>query len=304
MTPVRMGVCAVACTLISLSPLHAQSRGVYPLGMSAINSGVTADPGFSYSNQLLYYSRDESKDRSGETLATGYNGVLMDLNSFTWVSDTKMLGARYSAGITLPIAKNELDSDIQGPVSGGSGFADAYFLPLILGWNEKAVALRFLFGVLAPTGKFDAGGSDNVGSGYWTFTLSSGQTFYLTGDRVFAFSAYEIYEWHTTQEGTDIHPGDTLSVDYSLTGTLPVSPSLRLQAGLVGYEQRQTTARTGPAITMAQSDERYAVNAIGVGLSAIFPKPKLSVGIRYYDEFANRSTFQGYSLQFSGSLRF
>ena len=29
--------------------------------MSAVNSGVTAEPGFTYSNQLLFYSRDTAK---------------------------------------------------------------------------------------------------------------------------------------------------------------------------------------------------------------------------------------------------
>ena len=47
-------------------PLLAQVRGVYPLGMTAVNSGVTPAPGWSYSNQFLYYSRDESKGPSGE----------------------------------------------------------------------------------------------------------------------------------------------------------------------------------------------------------------------------------------------
>jgi len=273
--------------------------------MSAINSGVTADPGFSYSNQLLYYSRSTSRDDDGNEIASGYNGVLMDLNSFSWVSTTEILGGRYSAALTLPVAKNELDSDISGPVSGGSGFADSYFLPLILGWNKERVAFRVLFGFLAPTGRFNAGASNNVGSGYWTFALSSGQTLYLTDDKRLTLSAYQMYEWHTTQEGTAIHPGDTFNLDYSLTASFPMATgSWRLQAGVVGYEERQTTSKTGPAVSEIQSSERYAVNAIGVGLNATIPSHNLSIGLRYYDEFANRSTFQGYSLQLSGAIRF
>ena len=37
-----------ATTLVSPPPRTRQNRGVYPLGMSAINSGVTAEPGFTY----------------------------------------------------------------------------------------------------------------------------------------------------------------------------------------------------------------------------------------------------------------
>ena len=307
MTFLRNAFCSLACMAVCAVPVYAQSRGVYPLGMSAVNSGLTPEPGFSYANQLLFYSRDNAKDDDGNTLpVTRHNGVLMDLNSFIWVSGKEILGgAKYSASATLPVAKNELESDVNGPISGGSGYADSYFLPLILGWNAERTGIRFLFGFLAPTGRFNAGASNNVGSGYWTFTLSSGQTVFLTENKLLAFSAYEMYEFHTTQEGTETHPGDTFDLDYSLMRTFPISQaSWRLQIGVVGYEQRQTTAKTGPSITEVQSSERYAVNAIGVGLNATFPEQKLNLSLRYFDEFSNRSTFQGYSLQLSGAIRF
>ena len=77
---------AIFETILS-AKTEAQSRGVYPLGMSAINSGITPQPGFSYSNQLLFYSRDEIKANDGSTLPVkGNNSVLMDLNSLVWVS--------------------------------------------------------------------------------------------------------------------------------------------------------------------------------------------------------------------------
>jgi hypothetical protein len=102
---------------------HAQSRGVYPLGMTAVGSGVTPDPGFTYANQLLFYSRDESKADDGSTLpVSGQNAVIMDMNSFVWVSRWTFLGgAHYSAVATLPVAKNQLVSDIHGQLSGGGG---------------------------------------------------------------------------------------------------------------------------------------------------------------------------------------
>src|SRR5262249_23181462 len=137
-------ICALAVTTWS----HAQSRGVYPLGMSATNSGVTPKPGFTYSNQFLFYSRDEAKANDGSTLPiTGNNSVWMDLNSFIWVSRNTLLGgASYSAFATLPVAKNDLTSDIHGNISGGSGFADSYYVPLVLGWNKERAAFRIMYG--------------------------------------------------------------------------------------------------------------------------------------------------------------
>src|SRR5215472_504965 len=188
-------------------PLVAQIRGVYPLGMSATNSGVTPEPGISYVNQFLFYSRDEAKGPNGEILATGQNSVMMDMNSFVWVSRKEigiLGGARFSISATLPIANNSLTSDVQGGISGGGGFADSYYQPFILGWQKKRTDVRAIYGFLAPTGRFEAGANNNVGSGYWTNVLSSGQTIYLAENRSTALSTFEMYEFHGTQPGTEI----------------------------------------------------------------------------------------------------
>jgi len=305
-SPAWLGIVAVVCALILAKEAQAQSRGVYPLGMSATNSGVTPAPGFTYSNQLLFYSRDEAKDQNGRTLPiTGNNSVLMDMNSLIWVSAKEFLGgARYSAFATLPFATNDLTSDIHGNISGGNGFADSYYVPFVLGWNKERVAIRALYGFLAPTGRFAADTNDNVGSGYWTHALSSGQTFYLTKNKSWALSAYEMYEFHTTQETTGTHPGQTFDLDYSWTKTFTYAQARALQVGLVGYEQRQTTATTGPAITPQETSERYAVNALGAGSNVTLWNRKVNLGLKFFEEFANRSTFQGYSLQFLGSIKF
>jgi hypothetical protein len=285
---------------------EAQNRGVYPLGMSATYSGLTPGPGFTYVNQLLFYSRDHAKDDVGHTLAVmGENYVLMDMNTLAWVSRKTFLGgAKYSAAATLPFAKNSLTSDIQGRVSGGGGFADSYYLPFILGWNRERLALRAIYGFLAPTGRFAPNATNNVGSGYWTHALSSGQTFYLSSNKRLVLSTFQMYEFHTKQELTGIHPGDTFDLDYSFLGSPPAPKDVQLQIGLVGYEQRQTTAKTGPNISLVASEERYAVNALGFAVTSAFPKHKANLGFKYFKEFLNRSTFQGYSVQLSGSISF
>ena len=293
-----------AASLVFAGPVGAQNRGVYPLGMSAINSGVTAGPGFTYANLFLYYSRNESKGPDGELLATGSNSVLMDMNSFVWVSPKQVLGARYSASATIPIANNSLASDATGSVSGGGGFADSYYQPVILGWMKERFGIRAIYGFLAPTGRFEAGESDNVGSGYWTHVIASGQTVYLSKDKRTAVSAFQMYEFHTSQEGTGVEPGQTVNLDYSVTRVLPLGEGMTLQTGVVGYEQRQTTDKTGPGISPAQSDARYAVNAVGVAGNLSLPSRGVVLGLRYYQEFSNRSTYEGYSLQITGSVAF
>jgi hypothetical protein len=272
--------------------------------MSAINSGVLPETTFTYSNQFLLYTRDQAKDNEGHTLPVkGNQSVILDMNTIGWVSEERILGARYSASATLPFSKNDLTSDLEGNLSAGRGFADSYYLPVILGWSWARAAVRAMYGFLAPTGRFRVGENDNVGSGYWTHALSSGQTFYLAEKKRLSLSVFEMYEFHTTQEGTGIHPGETFDLDYSLLYLLAHTRRFQLQAGPAGYEQRQTTARTGPGISPSVSAERYAVNSLGFAVLGVFPK-RTSVGIKYFKEFADRATFQGNSLQVVASIGF
>jgi hypothetical protein len=274
--------------------------------MSATNSGVTPESGFTYANLFLFYARDTLRGTNGEIVATGEQSLMMDMNNFIWVSKKIGIlgGAKFSLSATLPIANNSLTDSVLGTLGEGGGFADSYYQPLILGWQKKRADIRVIYGFLAPTGRFNAGASNNVGSGYWTHTVSAGETFYLTQNRMTAISAFEMYEFHTTQQGTNIHPGQNLNLDYSLTQAFQLSAGLRLQVGLAGYGQWQTTDKTGPNITPEQATSHYVVNALGFASNVMLPARKVSLGVKYFREFANRSTYQGYSLQISGAISF
>jgi hypothetical protein len=274
--------------------------------MTATNSGVTPASGFTYANLFLYYARDTLRGVNGEITATGQNSVIIDMNSFVWVTKPQRMlgGGLYSASATIPIANNSLTSDENGTLGGGGGLADSYYQPVILGWRTKHADFRAIYGFLAPTGRFNPGSNNDVGSGYWTNAGASGQTFYLTENKAIAISAFEMYEFHGTQKETLIHPGETFNLDYSLTHTLPLQSDLRLQLGLVGYGQYQTTDKTGPNITPAQAAAHYSVNAVGFASNVIMPARKVNLGFKYFKEFSNRSTFQGYSVQISGAVSF
>ncbi len=137
---------ATMCAFLAPVFTQAQVRGVYPFGMNATNSGVTPEAGITYANLFVFFSRDEKKGSHGEVLATEQNSIMMDLNSFVWVSEKKLTrlgGAIFSASATLPAANNSLTSDVQGPLSGGGGFADSFYQPLILGWRSKRAGQTF-----------------------------------------------------------------------------------------------------------------------------------------------------------------
>ena len=291
---------------LTAASAQAQNRGVYPLGLSAINSGVGAAPGVTYSNSFLFYSRSEEKGAGGEVLATGQQSVLLDMNTLIWAApgEIAMLGgARFSTGITVPIANNSLSSSTQGAISRGGGLGDLYLQPVILAWRSERADIRGIVGVLAPTGQFNAGATDNVGNGYWTPVLAAGETFYLSRDRTLTLSAFQMYELHGIQSGTHIHPGQTFDLDYSLMRALSVADS-RLQVGVVGYGAWQTTAKSGPELAPAEAARRYRVNAIGIGLNWLIPNRRVTLSFKYFDEFANQWTYQGHSAQISAGVGF
>jgi hypothetical protein len=302
---VTRGIAVIAAGLwLAASPVDAQNRGVYPLGMSATGAGLVAEPGLSYSNLFLFYSRDRAVGPDGEVTATGRNSVLMDMNTIAWVASKPVLGAaRFSMSATVPIANNSLSSDLTGPISGGGGLADSFYQPAILGWRFERADIKAAYGFLAPTGKFNANADDNVGSGYWTHVVSSGQTFYPTESRRTAISAFQMYEVHGSQSGTGIRPGDTLNIDWSVMQTLPWRGGETIvQVGLVGYAARQTSGKSGPGVTAADAAARYRVNALGAGAVVALPERGVTLTFKYFDEFSNESTFEGNSLQISVAI--
>jgi hypothetical protein len=296
---------SLLCACLASGEVLAQVRGVYPLGISAIGSGGLPASGVTYSNLFLFYSRDQLRGPNGELLATGRNSVLMDMNTISWVSGDTILGsAHYSLAATLPFANNSLTSGTEGAVSGGGGFGDSYYQPAIVGWTLARADVKVAYGFLAPTGRFTVGAADNVGSGYWTHVASAGQTFYLSRNRATMLSAFEMYEFHRTQEGTGIEPGQNVDLDYSLTHLVTLATDMRLQFGLVGYGQWQTTDKRGPMVTPDQAALRYRIQALGIGTNLQLPARQVVLGLRYFGEFAGRSTVQGYSVQISSTITF
>ena len=285
----------------------AQNRGVYPLGMSATNSGATPAAGLTYTNLFILYARDESRGADGEVLATGGNSVLMDMNTFVWASRKPILGgARYAASATLPFANNSLSSDATGAVSGGGGFADSYYQPLILGWEKARVGLKAIYGFLAPTGRFAAGATDNVGSGYWTNVVASGQSA-LPNERQAngGLCVRDVRGPYERRKARTFGRGDTFNLDYSVTRT----PSLWRGSRPAGRASWATSSdrpsdKSGPAITPEQSSARYAINALGFAANLNLPSRGAGLGLKYFQEFSNKSTYEGYSLQISGSVAF
>jgi len=299
-----VGVLVLAGTGLCLGQALPPVRGVYTPGFNATNSGVMPEPGLTYANFFMDYSFNQFRSASGAIFAQNDAAVFIDINAFEWVTKKKILGANYALAVLLSFSNSSISSPTLGAIGGGGGFADSFYQPLTLGWHFERADIQVAYGFFAPTGRFTAGASDNTGTGYWTNSLIAGETIYLTKNKATSVSAYQLYEFHTIQQGTHIRPGQTFNLDYSLMQIIPLQKDMLtlLQFGLVGYGQWQTSNNSGPGVDPAQP--HYSVNAIGGAANIILPARKASVGFKLFKEFSNRSTVQGYSLQIMGSITF
>ena len=283
----------------------AQVRGVYPTGMSATNAGVAPAPGWAYSNLFIANTRDVRVGPSGETLATGEQSVLLDLNTFSWgAAQPVFAGARFGATATIILSRNSLESDTAGSLGSGGGLGDLFVQPVMLGWTKGQYDWRVAYGIVAPTGRFEAGADDNLGAGYWTHAFSSGVTYDSSEEPSSSLSAFAMYELHGKQETTDITPGDTLTLDASWMHAAARRADLNVQLGIVGYAQWQTSDKQGPGLTPEEASDHYRVYALGFASSVAWPKRRSSLGVKLFREFDARSTFEGYSVHLSAAFAF
>ena len=272
----------MACALLVAGPADAQNRGTYPLGMSATNSGVTPDSGFTYVNQLLFYGRDEQRGPDGEPQATGNNSVLLAMNTLLWVGQAEILGgARFSMSATIPSPTTRSARARPGPSAAAAASATPTFNRSSSAGTSSAWPSGRCTDSWRRPGSSNPAPITNVGSGYWTHVVASGQTWRLTSSGATAVSAFQMYEFHTVQEGTGIHPGQTLDLDYSVTHTVSLGSEAGLQLGLVGYGAWQMTGKTGPDVSLDEAQARYAVNAIGFATSVVWPRRRVSLGLKY-----------------------
>ena len=306
MVPARSltAVLALAAAIVP-GPAAAQVRGVYPTGMNATGAGVAPAPGWAYSNLFIANTRDERVGPSGETLATGQQSVLLDLNTFAWgTAEIAFAGARFGATATVILSRNALESDVEGTLGGGGGLGDLFIQPVILGWTKGQYDWRAAYGIVAPTGRFEAGADDNVGAGYWTHALSSGLTFYPSAERSDSLSVFAMYELHGRQETTDIRPGDTLTLDASWMHVMARRADFTVQVGAAGYAQWQTTDKRGPGVTPEQAGDHYRLYALGLASSFAWLGRRSSLAMKLFREFEARSTFEGYSIHISAAFAF
>ena len=133
----------------------------------------------------LRYDADTIKDADGNTVRPAPNSpgslAVSAVAPLAWyVSKTKFLGANVGAMVVLPLA----NASIEAPAFAlgetiGTSVSDLLMRPIDLGWHTARADVAAGLQLYAPTGKYEPGGSENIGKGMWTYEPFLGTTVYF-----------------------------------------------------------------------------------------------------------------------------
>ena len=307
----RAVLLTLAVLLSVAVPALAQQKGQWVPGQFGLNAGIVPDPGFTYQNLALNYSAGSLNNGNGNTLPgiAGTYSFWVDENIFMFVPKYKFLGGYFAPYASVSMANGSLVAEVVGTNlsgnGGGDGLADTFVEPLQLGWHLSRLDVSAGYGFFAPTGRFTAGGKDNVGSGYWGNHLNSGATAYLTKNKGTSASLFTDWEIHGSKPvaipaGNRITPGQAFTMEWGLSQALPLDKQLHkiVQIGLVGYDQWQVSDNSG---TVASLLPYYSAHALGFQTNFIVPPKRLNFFFKFYDEYSAKAHPQGRTIAFGGS---
>jgi hypothetical protein len=194
---------------------------------------------------------------------------------------------------------------------GSEGIADIWVQPVTLGWSLKRADVYVGYAFMPPTGRYSAGSSDNIGSGYWGNHFATGSTFYITKNKGTTASLFTDWEFHgskTTAAGTSAIPGQAFTTEWGLGQVLPLKKDFShlLQLGLIGYDQWQVSGNQGLASPNIRANvlPYYSVHAIGFQTNFILPVKALNFFFKFEDEYRAFARPEGRTIAFGGSYTF
>ena len=224
MTSPRRALVAIITTVAALlpSPSAAQLNGSHTPGDYGVQSGSQPSPGFYAALFYLRYDADTIKGAEGNIVrpSPGSPGSLAvsAVAPLAWyVSKTKFLGANYGAMAVLPFA----NASIEAPAFAlgetiGTSVSDLLVRPLDLGWHTARADVAAGLQLYAPTGRYEPGGSENIGKGMWTYEPFLGTTVYFDQKRTLSLAATAYWELHGNKKHTDVKVGQILTLQGGL----------------------------------------------------------------------------------------
>lgn len=275
------------------SDVAAQLYGFNIRGDQGGKSGTQAPTGIYVGAPLSWYTTDTLKNREGERVeAKGDFTLFLGGPLVNVVTPKKLFGAHYGFMAVLPIgnARVELPRFEDDPEA---GISDMYLQPLNLGWHTPRADVLAGYGLFIPTGRYEAGATDNTGLGMWGHEVFAGTTVFLDSARAWHASTLGAVELHTEKRDSEARVGDMLTLEGGLGRDLLKGAA---SVGLSYFAQWKLTedTLTGLPAVLVRGKNRVA----GIGPEVTLPIASTRavygfVTVRYQWEVGARTTTEG-----------
>ncbi len=214
-------------------------------------------------NDIYLYGADIDKSyRSGQLQLDTDLDFLMNFTTIIYKPELELFGGQYAAGVFIPLAHLEIDTDISlggtglSETESASGLGDVAFIPVALYWQENNYYWSFSHLIVAPTGDYDTDNAINTSLNYWSFDTNFALNYLnLESGKDLSFNIGYIY--NTENSRTDYQTGQEVHLDLALNQFLSES----FAVGLHGFYLKQITGDSGDGALLGD----FKAEAAGVG---------------------------------------
>jgi hypothetical protein len=311
---------ALAATFCSAVAAQAQLNGENLLGDMGVKSGTQPEAGWYISSIYYRYRTKTIQDAQGRSLDLDPTGeanqtINAGVPLIYWVTPKRVLGGNFAMMAVLPVANGALEAPGLGVSEQASlGLSDLYVMPAQLGWHFTRADAVLGAAFFAPTGRYSAGASDNLGKGMWSYEISGGGTVYLDEDRTFSVATTAFWETHSKKEGevrvrditiSDVKVGDLITVEGGVGKSFLHGAA---SVGVAYYAQWKVTSDDIGVSSVPHLfgiPERHRVWGIGPDVTIpIATKTRLLslVNVRYLWEQGARLKTQGQTLMITNTI--
>jgi hypothetical protein len=290
--------------LASTPSAYGQFTGENIRGDYGVNSGTQGPPGIYAILPYWQQNADRIKDADGKVaLPETFQGfdLRLVIPTIYGVTSKKILGGNYGFTIAPPFTTFVPERTSAQTGDNHWGISDLYVAPINLGWTTSRADFIVGYAFNAPTGKYEVGGSDNLGLGMWSHEIQGGTTVYLDHARKYTVASSAFLELHTKKKDQDIKVGDILTLEGGAAYNIE-----KLGAAFgVGYAyQQKVTNDSGADLPVAEFrlTNLYGKNRVfGIGpdlQSGVFEHGQTSglLNVRYFWETGAKSSFEGGTL--------
>jgi hypothetical protein len=241
----------------------------------------------------------------GPPVALAQQADLSAMNDVTYYApDAKVLGAKFAFQALLPFANaTHTPSEARQQVEG----IDRWMQSLTLDWDGSRANSWVAYISTTPTGQHAPGVANNIFSEYWTSSVTSGSTVYLTKKKTTAASLttdWEIRGQEQRTKGTPSPLGQSFTMEWGVAHllTLDYQRTRLLAFGVAGYDAwlGSNNCALLPGGLPARG-EPFSMHAVGVQTNFILPAKNLSFSFKYEPEYLAHPPTHGRMIMFGAS---